>query len=204
MNSYRVPKIPPFWSSDPETWFISVEASFHVARITDDVTKFHTVLANADVAVLSHIKDLIRNPPSEGKYDTLKKRLLSAFETTQDAWLRQFLKGQVLEDKKPSHFLQELRNLAGDQCSANILKMLFVEQLPESYRGILATIEESDLAKFAAIADKIADSMTLNRAVASVSSSVHEEPSFNTRQGQGVESFDSKAIDLLAKKSRKK
>lgn len=110
INSYRVPKIPPFWSSDPETWFISVEASFQVARITDDVTKFHTVLANADVAILSHIKDLIRSPPpSEGKYDALKRRLLNAFETLQDARLRQLLKGQVLGDKKPSHFLQELK-----------------------------------------------------------------------------------------------
>lgn len=200
VNSYRVPKIPPFWSNDPETWFISVEASFQVARITDDVTKFHTVLANADIAVLSHIKDLIRNPPSEGKYDALKQRLLGAFETSQDARLRQLLKGQVLGDKKPSHFLQELKNLAGDQCSNNILKTLFVEQLPESYRGILATIEEPDLNKFAAIADKIADSMTLSRSVASMSNSTHEFGNSDSFHSRGGEPFDEKTINLLATK----
>lgn len=90
--------------------------------------------------------------------------------------------------------------MAGDQCTDNILKTLFVEQLPESYRGILATIEEPDLGKFATIADKIADSMLLSGVVASMGSSAHDEFNTNTRCPRGIESLDEKAIDLLAKK----
>jgi hypothetical protein len=202
VNSYRVPKIPPFWSNDPETWFISVESSFRVARISDDTTKFHTIVANADTSILTHIKDIIRNPPAEGKYDTLKKRLLNSFETSQDARLRQPLKGQVLGDKKPSHFLQELKNLAGDQCTDNILKTLFVEQLPENYRVILATIDEPDLNRFAAIADKIADSMSLNSALVPVSSLQSNDVSAvsNPRNNNKADPFDDKTVDRLAQK----
>jgi len=48
INTYRVPKISPFWANDPEIWFATVEASFYVAKITDNITKFHTLLANCD------------------------------------------------------------------------------------------------------------------------------------------------------------
>ncbi|XP_011634814.1 uncharacterized protein LOC105425653 [Pogonomyrmex barbatus] len=129
--------------------------------------------ANADTAILPHIKDLIMNPPSNNKYDALKERVLNIFSVSQSAKLRQLLKGQVLGDKKPSHFLLKLKNLAGDQVTDSILKTLFMEQLPENYRIILATIDEPDLDKFATIADKIADSMTmklLNNSAAMTSS----------------------------------
>lgn len=175
INAYRVPKIPPFWANDPEKWFATVEASFQVAKITDDTTKFHIILANADTAILSHIKDLIRNPPKNGKFDALKERVLNVFSISQGARLRQLLKGQVLGEKKPSHFLQELKNLAGDQATDNIIKTLFIEQLPENYRTILATIEESELSKLANIADKIAESTSLNTTVDPVVSSKLED-----------------------------
>lgn len=39
IGNYRIPKIPPFWKNAPETWFIQVEASMYIARITIDRTK---------------------------------------------------------------------------------------------------------------------------------------------------------------------
>ncbi|XP_018393396.1 PREDICTED: uncharacterized protein LOC108772374 [Cyphomyrmex costatus] len=174
ISSYRVPKIPPFWAKDLEIWFATVEASFHIAKITDDTTKFHIILANADTAILPHIKDLILNPPASGKYDTLKERVLNVFSISQGAKLRQLLKGQVLGEKKPSHLLQEL-NLAEDNATDSIIKTLFIEQLPESYRTILATIEEPDLSKLASIADRIAESVSSNNALAPVTRSKAED-----------------------------
>ncbi|KYN30260.1 hypothetical protein ALC57_00277 [Trachymyrmex cornetzi] len=104
INAYRVPKIPPFWANDPEVWFATVEASFQVAKVTDDTTRFHIILANADTAILPHIKDLIMNPPTNGKYDAIKERILNVFSISQGARLRQLLKGQVLGDKKTISF----------------------------------------------------------------------------------------------------
>lgn len=196
INSYRIPKIPPFWINDPETWFIAVEASFQVARITDDTTKYHSILANFDATILSHIKDLVHNPPAESKYDTLKERILGAFSVSQATRLRQLFKGQILGDKKPSHFLQELKNLAGNQCSDSVIKTLFVEQLPENYRTILATVEEPDLTKFANIADKISESLSLSNTIAPVEAS----NSHDSRAIFGSANIDDKTIDLLARR----
>ena len=35
VDSYRVPKIPPFLIKDPVIWFIQVEATFKATRIID-------------------------------------------------------------------------------------------------------------------------------------------------------------------------
>jgi len=103
-----------------------------------------------------------------GKY-ALKGRILNGFSLSKSAKLRQLLKVQVLGDKRPSHFLQELKNLAGGQVTDDIIKMLFIEQLPENYRTILAIIDESDLDKLAIVTDKIADFIPSNSALALVS-----------------------------------
>lgn len=199
INSYRVPKIPPFWTNDPETWFISVEAFFNVARISDDTTKFHIIVANVDASVLSHIKDLIVNPPTEDKYKAIKTRLLNAFSISQSAKLHQLLRAQSLGDRRSSHLLQELRNLAGGQCTDSMLKTVFIEQLPENYRVSLATIDEPDLNKFANIADKIADSLALNNSLAVVTATNHDAQAIAS-----IGSLDDKIIDSLAKKIERK
>lgn len=62
-----------------------------------------------------------------------------------------------LGDKKPSIFLQRLRNLAASQVTDEILKSIFMEQLPENVRTILAISEVQDLAKLAAQADKVVE-----------------------------------------------
>lgn len=60
-------------------------------------------------------------------------------------------------DEKPSIFLQRLRNLAVGQVTNEILKSIFMEQLPENVRSILEISEVQDLAKLAAQADKIVE-----------------------------------------------
>lgn len=66
VDAYRVPKIPPFWGADPELWFLQVEATFEVTKITVDKTKAHYLVASVESEVLPHIKDILsRNPPPE-------------------------------------------------------------------------------------------------------------------------------------------
>lgn len=66
-------KLSSFWKESPENWFYIVEATFAIARITADESKFRHALVNLDYTVLPYIFDLLSDPPPQGKYDALKK-----------------------------------------------------------------------------------------------------------------------------------
>ncbi|XP_011884092.1 PREDICTED: uncharacterized protein LOC105571234 [Vollenhovia emeryi] len=169
VESYRVPKIPPFWRQAPEDWFLRVEASFRNANITVDSTKVDYLIASLDPEVISHIRDLIQEDPLPANlYKALKDRVLATFAVSPEARLRQLLKGQVLGDRRPSHLLSQMNQLNGGQCSPAVLKSLFIELLPEAHKTILVAMNEPDLQKLAGIADKLADINTPSTAVAVV------------------------------------
>lgn len=171
VSSYRVPKIPPFWRNDPETWFVQVEATFRIANCKTDRTKADYLISALESEVVQHVRDIVNaDPPPENLYQVLKNRILSAFSTSPEARLRQLLKGQSLGDRKPSHLLNHMRQLNGGQCSSAVLKSLFLEQLPEPQRAILVAMNEPDLQKIADIADKIVDMSNLDMAIAPIRS----------------------------------
>lgn len=87
-------KLPPFWKESPENWFYIVEATFAIARITADESKFRHALINLDYTVLPYISDLLSDPPPRGKYDALKKRIIEAFGESQETKLRKLLREQ--------------------------------------------------------------------------------------------------------------
>lgn len=60
-----------------------------------------------------------------------------------------------MSDDRLSIFLQRLRHLAGDQCSDSVLRTLFLEQLPDNVRTVLAISDREDLTKLAQQADRI-------------------------------------------------
>ncbi|XP_034935541.1 uncharacterized protein [Chelonus insularis] len=151
----RKPKIAPFWKSSPKLWFGQVEAAFGLARITSDMTKYQYVITNLDPETLPFISDIMERLPDQGKYEVIKERLISQFDETNESKLRRILRGAEFADDKPSNMLQRMRNLAGTEVGDNILRTLFLEQLPEHVRGILAISEVVDLSKLALQADKI-------------------------------------------------
>lgn len=155
VNAGRIAKLPKFWKEEPDLWFAQVEAAFRVAHITTDLTKYDYLITNLDAQVLPFVSDIIRDPPAQGKYEAVKSRILTAFAETPERKLRRVLKGQLLGDQKPSHFLQHIKNLAAGQCSEAILQSLFLEQMPEQLRGILAVSQDTDLTSLAALADKV-------------------------------------------------
>lgn len=158
INSYRVPKIPPFWKVDPTSWFALVDASFRVANITVDRTKVDSLVATFDHEVISHVLSLItQDPPPDDLYRLFKERILSAFSSSPEVRLRQLLKGQLNGDLKPSHLLNQMKTLNGGQCNDAVLKSLFIEQLPEAHKAIIVALNETDLQKLAEVADKLAD-----------------------------------------------
>lgn len=153
----RIAKLPPFWKHEPAVWFFQVEAAFGIARISTDETKYQYLLANLDPTVLPFVTDIIRNPPAEGKYEAIKTRILVAFSKSAESKLRKLLKGELLGEQKPTHYLQHMRNLSSGQCDDTLLKSMFLEQLPQQVSAILSASSETDLNKLAMLADKIMD-----------------------------------------------
>lgn len=160
INAVARVKLPPFWKENPLLWFSQVETAFALSRIVSDDTKFRNVVLVLDPSVLSCVADIILSPPETGKYDSLRRRILESFDESSESKLRRLLRGHSMGDEKPSTYLQRLRNLAGGQCSETILKTLFLEQMPENFRVILAINEDMDLGKLALQADKLFEIVT--------------------------------------------
>ncbi|XP_054706546.1 hemicentin-1-like [Uloborus diversus] len=90
-------RLPPLWKSNITVWFIQVEASFNVSRITNDETKYNYLLSAIDADTLSAVTDLIIAPPEGNKYQALKDRLVKEFSDSQSSQIRKLLCELTLE-----------------------------------------------------------------------------------------------------------
>lgn len=150
-------KLPPFWRERPEIWFKSVEAQFALPpAITCDLTMYNTVVAALDGDILGQVSDVIMQPPTVDKYKTLKNRLVERFSDSEAKRLKKLLADFSLDGRTPSQLLREMKVLAGDKVSADFLKTIWMNSLPQHVRAILSTIE-GDLDKMAQTADKVVE-----------------------------------------------
>lgn len=63
-------------------------------------------------------------------YQRIKDTLISTFSASFEAQIRQLLKGKILNSGKPSHILARIRNLSNGKCSDDVLRTIFLDQLP--------------------------------------------------------------------------
>lgn len=153
-------KLPQsFWRDNPARYFTVAEMTFDLHRITSDQARYRYTVIHLDADLLGIVGDIIDAPPATGKYEALKRRVIDSLSESQETKLRRLLRGQAMGDEKPSVYLQRLRNLAGGQCNDSVLRSLFMEQMPENVRGILAISPLDDLSTMAAQADRIIEVM---------------------------------------------
>lgn len=148
-------RAPPFWETNPELWFGQLESQFHLSGISTDSTKFHSVVAALNADVLSCATDLVRTPPADKMYETLKKRILSQYVQSDSTRLKLLLQEICLGDKRPSQLLLEMRNLGAGKVSDEVLRSLWLQRLPVSIQQILSACSESTLDGLAKVADKV-------------------------------------------------
>ncbi|GFT00020.1 uncharacterized protein NPIL_220951 [Nephila pilipes] len=147
-------KPPIFWRNKPKLWFLQLEAQFANSGISQDATKYNIVVAALDENVLDFVVDILSNPPENEKYDTLKKALLNRLTDTEESRLKKLLTDLELGDKRPSDLLRQMKSLAGNSISDEIIKSLWLQRLPQQTQAIL-TISNDTLDKIAEMADKI-------------------------------------------------
>ncbi|KAF6205997.1 hypothetical protein GE061_017221 [Apolygus lucorum] len=129
---------PPFWKTAVPIWFHRLESGFRVKGILDDNDQYDLVVSSLDSSVLTHVSDLLAKPPLTNKYVTLKTRLIEAYVDSEDKQLHRLLKETVLGDRRPTHLLREMKELAGSKVSDDLLKSLWLQQMPANVRTVLA------------------------------------------------------------------
>ena len=150
-------KVPLFWPKEPALWFAQIEAQFSLNNITQDSTKYHYVVANLDANNASEVKDVITNPPEQGKYERIKSELIARSSISAEQRIRRLLEGEKLGGRKPSQFLRHLRNLGGTAVNDTLLRTLWLSRLPVNAQAILTTQSEASLDNAAVLADKICE-----------------------------------------------
>lgn len=150
-------------------WFAQAEAQFALAGVVQDETKFHHIVAKIDQSVICQVADLVKNPPQQNKYTSIKERLISRFELTPQTRLEKLLGSCDLGDLRPTHLLAKMQELSsGLNVDDELLRMLFLQRLPANIRAVLS-INDGSLTKIAEMGDKIVDLVPHASSIASSS-----------------------------------
>jgi hypothetical protein len=149
-------KIPAFWASNPEAWFVMVEGQFVLKGITQDTMKFYHVLGSLPETAVRGLGDLMHGPPPEDAYIQLKAWLLATHTLTEFQRMEKLLAAQALGGQKPSDMLHDLVLFCPDsEAQTRIFRYLFLQRLPTEIRIILAEDRDSMLAALAARANQL-------------------------------------------------
>lgn len=148
-------KLPPFWPEDAELWFIQAESQFAIRGISQDDTRFHYVVGALDQASAKRCKDLLRSPPTSGKYQALKDSLLQTFELTEYERAHRILHMPVLGDASPSKLMDDMLDLLGDHSPGLLFRTAFLQRLPVDVRTQLIGMKITDARKLGQIANDL-------------------------------------------------
>ncbi|XP_026736735.1 uncharacterized protein LOC113500224 [Trichoplusia ni] len=170
-------RIPEFWTNMPRLWFNQFECVMAQQKQGDE-SKYNLVVSKLDMDVLQQVSDILRDPPAQDKYSTLKQRLISVYEESAEQQFRKLVSEIELGSQKPSQLLRKMADLGRNpEISGQALCNLWLAKLPAAVRAGLAVTQEKDLEKLATIADKIVENLNANTIAAVCSDSVPSAPS---------------------------
>lgn len=88
-NNISSLKLPSFWISCPEAWFVQTEMQFNIKQVVDDTTKYQHVIVALPQDVITKILDILHKPPSTNKYEFIKRVLCERFSLSEEKRLEQ-------------------------------------------------------------------------------------------------------------------
>ena len=131
-------RLPKFWTKNPMFYFHQVEQRFLLRNITNDDTKYALIIDSLSEEDGEKIQSLLRSPPTENKYGTLKSKLLQKFQVNKHSRARQLLNMPPIGDQTPSEVLIKMKSLLGEDDYKILFDEIFLAQLPESIRQELS------------------------------------------------------------------
>lgn len=148
-------KIPDFWPEMPRLWFAQFETVMAPQKQGDDA-KYCLAVSKLGREAVLQVSDIIMSPPETNKYKTLKERLLSVYEESEERQFQKLVSGIELGDQKPSQLLRRMKELAKNtNVPDKTLHNLWSARLPDHVRAVLTVSQDQKLENLAGIADKI-------------------------------------------------
>ena len=148
-------KLPTFWTSQPQVWFQQAEAQFTIRNITADQTKYTYIVAALNHDTAGRLLDLLRAPPTEGKYAAIKARLTKTFGLTRRVRANRLLQVGDLGDRRPSALMDEMLSLLDGHSPCMLFEQLFLNHMPDPIRLQLAEADFTDPRRVAEHADEL-------------------------------------------------
>lgn len=174
-----ITKLPTFYKTNPSLWFCQIESLFVASGVASERTKYHTVVASIESDILVQVSDIIMDPPIDQPYSALKARILSRFGDSEEKRIKKLLTEMQLGDKRPSFLLMEMRQLGGNNVTDDILKSLWIQQMPRQIQAILS-VSSDNLSTLASMADKIYET-TSSSEMCSISNSSYQSESLQSQ-----------------------
>ena len=177
-------KIPLPWLNDMKMWLHVVDSQFMTRGITQEITKFHHVVAALTPDLASRLRHIIFNPPAENPYTGLCKEIIKQTSLSDQQRYTALLRDVELGDSRPPQLLQRLETMAGDKITdRGFLRQIFIEKLPPMVQVILAAApSSSSLSELSELADKIAEACSLQPSISAVQHAPSTSPHGNTLQ----------------------
>ena len=164
--------LPHLWTNNPSVWFSYIESLFYSKGITNNLSRFHLVVAALPPDVIFDISDILTSPPKDNAYEYLKSEIIRRLSVSDERRLEQLLHSIHLGDRSPSQLLTHMRQVAGSiNISDSVMRSIWIQRIPANIRAILASLDDTvPLEALARTADKIAS------ACCPSISSVQQEP----------------------------
>ena len=174
-------KLPTFWLTRPELWFIQVESAFRNRQpsITEDIVKFDCVIAALPNDVLEKVEHVLtHNNQVGGRYAALQNALVESYGRSpaqRQAELIEITVKGTLGDLKPSDFLTKIRSLSGEEYEA-VERAILLNALPAPVRTILSNSKAANNKRLALEANQVLEQHLIASAKAGAAYEVQEEP----------------------------
>ena len=160
-------KLPTFSEAEPEMWFDQVEELLQLNGITEEAQKFSYIhaMGGEKVGMYTYKVKKDENIAINEKYKQAKKDIIKAFTANDITKLRQLMRGENFAGLPPTQMLMRIQNKAGTSITGDALKTIFLDNLPEQVRPILAVRQDAGLDLLAEIAENILGSQVSPTAV---------------------------------------
>ncbi|KAH8023893.1 hypothetical protein HPB51_018874 [Rhipicephalus microplus] len=152
--------LPPFWPNCPSTWFLQVEAHFHLRQITSQQTRHWHLVSCLPPDVADDLADILASPHLSHPYDTLKALIIFRKSESESSRLQQLITATELGDRRPSQLLRRMRQLLGGPSAPQekkLLRELFLQGLPQSMVPVFVAAGDVPVDTLAEMGDRVAN-----------------------------------------------